>query len=436
LWNISNESFLKGNSTLSDLRLRGSMGVTGLANIPEFQYRLAYQAKNGTGNDIYAGGQLVVSNGIVNPDVKWETTTQRDLALEFGLFRNQVRGGVTYYTKKTNGLLLFAPISPTTGSTSQILNVADMTNKGLEVELSLDLKLGQVKWTSGFNVSFNKNVLDRLNGGTLSQFGNPGSIQEGSELGSLYGYVVEGIFQNQEQINSLNNNPLFTNGEKYQDQLGMEVGAYKYKDLNGDGKITTADQKVHGSTQPKYFGGWNNNFKYKGFELVFNVQFVQGNKKAWGNVEGSSLNQNVLDQNKIVGVLENTWSPQNPNSLYENAIFASATRRYSSVERTSVLDREVFDASYVRLKTIKISYSLPKPMLTRIGVRSVDLNLTLSNVLTFTKWPGLDPESVTSGDSSLGFLTTGQQLSTVNSTYSYSSIPLTRSFAFGLNIGL
>jgi TonB-dependent starch-binding outer membrane protein SusC len=440
MWNLSNESFLKGNSTLSDLKLRGSMGVTGLANIPEFQYRLAYQAKNGTGNDIYAGGQLVVSNGIVNPDVKWETTTQTDLALEFGLFRNQVRGGVTYYTKKTNGLLLFAPISPTTGSTSQILNVADMTNKGLEVELSLDLKLGQVKWTSGFNVAFNKNVLDKLNGGSLSQFGNPGSIQEGSELGTLYGYVVEGIFQNQQQIKLLNKpfekNPPEIQTEFYQDVTGMQVGAYKYRDLNGDGKITTADQKVHGSTQPKYFGGWNNNIKYKGFELVFNVQFVQGAKKAWGDVEGSSLNRNVLDSNKIVGVLENAWSPENSNALYESAIFSSATSRNFAIERTSVLDREVFDASYVRLKTVRINYGLPKPMLGKIGIRSLDLNFTLSNVWTYSKWPGLDPESITSRDNSLGFVLSGQQLSTVNSTYSYNAIPLTRSFAIGLNIGL
>ncbi|WP_299665028.1 TonB-dependent receptor [uncultured Polaribacter sp.] len=435
MWNLSNESFLVDNTIISDLRLRGSLGRTGLANIPDFQYVIAYRPLNDLITQTYAGNSAVLSNGIPNPDVRWESTDQLDLALEFGLFKNMISGSINYYKKNTKGLLLLTPISPTTGSPSHITNVADMSNKGLEINLGLNANLGNVLWRSNFNIAFNQNRLDKLNGGSLASFGNPGSVQEGGELGSLYGYTIEGIFRNQAEIDALNAS---APDGFYQDPSGMQVGAFRYLDLNGDGEITSADQKIHGSTQPDYFGGWNNTFKYKGFDFTFNLQFVEGVEKAWGDIKGSLINRHLLDQNKIVGILDNTYSADNPDALYESAIFTNqgVSEREFSIERQSVLDREVFDASFIRLKAVQLSYDLPKNLVDKLSVRSLKLNFTATNLWTFTEWPGLDPETITSSDNSLGFATFGQQITTLNSTYTYNSIPLTKAFTFGLNIGL
>lgn len=427
MWNIGNEDFLKNNKVISDLRFRSSLGRTGLANLPEFQFQLAYQLNNGFNNNNYNNTAAIVSNGIPNPDLKWEETDQLDLALQFGLFNNMITGSFNYYNNKTKGLLLNTPISPTTGFTTQNFNIADVSNRGFEVEIGGNITFGELTWRPRFNIATNQNRLDKLNGGTLGTFGNPNTVREGAPLGNIYGYVVEGIFQSQQEINDLN----AAAGGEYQDPQGMAVGNYKLKDLNGDGKITGADRKILGNALPDFFGGFNNTLTYKNFELTANFQFSHGASKVFADQNNFFQNYG-LDANNLVGALDNTWSPTNTNARFEQAIFGSdrrfARERSGGLDTAGELDRNVYSTSYIRLKTLRLAYNFPRVLLDKLNMSHLQLHVNVNNVWTSSDWPGLDPESVTSGSP-------GTTVTSLNSIFSWDAGPLTRTWSFGINVG-
>src|SRR5699024_422853 len=266
-WRISEEPFLKGNETLSFLKIRTSYGETGLANLPEFQFRRLYSSSDDIfGNTFYNGTPGLISNGIPNAGIQWETNKQFDAALEFKLLNDRIDGEINYYNNVSSGLILKSTISPSTGYTKQSKNVGDVSNVGWEFMLGADIiQSSNFNWNSSFNISFNENKLEDLNGGSLFDFGNPGSVVEGEPLGNIRGYVVDGFFQNQDEINELNAN---TPDGLYQSLASSKVGMYKYQDTNGDGQITPQDQVNLGNTQPDYFGGWNNQFSYKNMSLM------------------------------------------------------------------------------------------------------------------------------------------------------------------------
>src|SRR5699024_9501582 len=165
-------------------------------------------------------------------------------AVEFGFFDNRLTGEVGYYNNQSKGLILKSSISPSTGYARQNRNVGVVSNKGLEIVLGGDIiRNKNFNWHSSFNISFNNNVLEDLKGGTLFDFGNPGSVVEGEALGNIHGYVVEGFFDSQQEIDDLNAS---APDGTYQSPTSMQVGNYKYKDLNGDGQITAEDQKSLG----------------------------------------------------------------------------------------------------------------------------------------------------------------------------------------------
>jgi TonB-linked SusC/RagA family outer membrane protein len=433
MWRISNESFLENSETLSNLRLRASYGRTGNSNLPDFQFTNVYALFNtGSGPRTYAGQTVLQSSGIPNPILKWEGTDQLDIALEFGLFNQKLTGSVNYYNNKTNDLLLGSPISPTTGFNFQTQNIADVTNKGWEFEIGANFNFNELNWSSRFNIATNKNTLDALNGGSLTQFGNIDSVREGETLGVIFGYTVDGIFQTQQEIDDLN--AAAPSGE-YQDPRGMAPGNYRFLDINGDGEINGDDRQKIGSAVPDYFGGWNNTISYKGFELTANIQFLQGLEKVFLDRELDFLRP-VLDRNNIVGALDNSWSPFNSAQENANATeeqFLLSTSRRSARERRSGdghISSEVFDASYIRLKTLQLAYSMPQSVLDKLSIRNLRLTVTANNIWTNTDWPGLDPETVggTGGvsapsGSSINVASRGAQ-------------PLTSSVTFGINVGL
>lgn len=427
MWNIANEDFMKDNKVFSDLRVRTSLGKTGLANLPEFQFQLAYQLSNGNNNVNYNNRAAVISNGIPNPDLKWEETDQFDIAIQFGLLDDKVTGSVNYYNNKTKGLLLRTPISPTSGSTSQTFNLADITNKGFEFELGANLKFDELTWRPRFNIAANQNILNKLNGGSLETIGDPNAVREGSALGNIFGYEVEGIFQTQKEIDDLNT----AAGGEYQDPLGMAIGNYKLRDINGDGKITGDDRKVLGNSLPDFFGGFNNTFAYKNFELTANFQFSHGGSKLFLD-QSNFFESYGLDKNNVVGALGNTWSPTNTSALFEQAVFGS--RRSSARERTGNtdiagnFDRSVYSTSFIRLKTLRLGYSLEKSLVDKLHMSHLQLYVNVNNVWTSSDWPGLDPESVTSGSP-------GTSITSLNSSASYDAGPLTRTWSFGINVG-
>ena len=431
MWKISNESFLEYNDFISDLRLRASLGKTGNANLPEFQFASAYLIpSNFRGSIRYNGSTAISSNGIPNANLQWESSDQFDMALEFALLNNQFTGSVNYYKNKTNDLLLNSTISPTTGFTNQTANIASVSNKGWEIELGADLDLGNVRWNSRFNIATNKNVLEKLNGGSIFEFGNPDNVIEGTELGAIFGYTVDGLFQNQQEIDNLNASA--PSGE-YQDRFGMEVGNYRLVDRNGDGEITRDDRHVLGSTQPDFFGGWNNTFSYKGFHLTANFQFVSGAERSWADL-ATLFQSSGLDRNSVVGVLDDTWSPfntdeQNANATYEQLLLGGTSRRFAR-ERLGPdggeFSTSVFDTSYLRFKTLQLGYSMPVEIVEKIFLRSLQFNVTVNNLWTSTDWPGLDPEAAGGNTNARNSVTSSVQ----------NEGQLTKTVTFGINIGI
>lgn len=421
-WRISNEDFLNKSEIISNLKLRASLGRTGNNTLEGFQDTFLY----GSDPDFFMGSIYNGINGLVNtvvpnPDVKWETTQQMDVAIDFGLFKNRLNGSVGYYSKDTKDFLAFGTLPQQTGFASQIQNVGRIKNSGLEIELSGDIiRSSDFSWTSSFNISFNDNILKELNDASIFSDYNPDEFVVGKSLGNISGYVIEGVIKTQAEADALN--ALVPAGESYAGRFtDARVGAYRFQDTDGNGYINTDDFVSLGNTSVDYFGGWSNTITYKGFNLYFDFQFSGGNEREDGfnSTFKYDHENNRGDGNNIVGILDSTWSPDNPDATYEQAIFGGLDFLFQGARSINV-----FDASYVRFKTLRIGYSFPSPVLDKLGIGGLNISLTANNLATWTDWPGLDPESISGRGGISG------------TTKAFEVYPLTRTFSLGVNVKL
>ena len=309
-WKIHNESFLKDSNVINQLKLRVSAGRTGLDNLPGFLYQAFFV---GDGTTTYVDNNGIKPTNIPNEDIKWETTDQFDLGLDYSLFNHRLYGVIGYYTKYTKDLLLFAPTSPESGFSRQYANVGEVSNKGWEIEIGGDIIDNEnFKWQSNFNISTNKNKVEKLNDATPTITGTSSElVAEGDELGTIRGYIVDGIIQDQAEIDALNAG---SDDTGFYQNTTTGIGDYKFRDLNNDGVITDDDREIIGSIQPDVFGGWNNKLSYKNFDLSFLFQYSIGNYKQW------SAARSYLDpranQNNFANILDQTWSPTNTDAFY------------------------------------------------------------------------------------------------------------------------
>lgn len=412
-WNMHNENFIKAIPKINQLKLRASLGKTGQDNLPAFTY-LAYYQSLDNGDSFYNGVNGIAISGVPNTGIKWETTNQLDLGLEFGLFDSRLNGEIVYFEKKTSDIILLVPITAETGSSYWQSNIADVSNKGWEISVNGDIiRKGDFRWNSAFNISFVKNNVDALKGGSVTSSGSTG-IVEGQPIGVVVGYEVVKIAQTQDEIDALNE----AAGGSYQSTL-TQPGDYIFKDVSGpngvaDGIITTADMKPLGDINPKYFGGWNNKLSYKNFDLNFNWQFVQGAERSYEaitNLYAVSAYYNSTD------LVLDTWSEDNKDATY--ARIQSGTHGYTPTSRSIV------DASYIRLRSASVAYSLPKQWVAKIQASSARISFSGNNLITITDYPGLDPESVNTqrGGTTIDMTRDGG--------YSY---PNARTFTVGLNV--
>lgn len=408
-WNIHNEKFFTSR-TIDQLKLRASMGKTGSDNLTSFSY-LSYLTSLANGGSVYADINGIVINSLPNDNIKWEETTQLDFGLEFGMFNNRLTGEVAYFKKKTNGIILYTPLPAETGTISYNSNVADVSNKGWEITIGGDvIRTKNFKWNSSFNISFVKNNVDALNGGTIFPQSNSTAIKEGEPIGIILGYDVVGIAQNQAQIDALDaGSPTGVYyGALYQ------PGDYIYRDVNGDGRITSADRTKLGDINPDYFGGWNNNLTYKDFSLSFNFQYSQGNDK---QLQMASYYNVRTPENNSTTLVYDTWSPENPNATYQ--------RIGGNVDNTPI-SKDVSDASYIRLRSASFGYNFPKQWLEKTEIASMRLSLSGNNLFTITDYVGLDPESV-------NIARGGRTIDLTRDTSG--NYPIARTFTIGLNVG-
>ncbi len=403
-WRINNEQFMQNIDWINELKIRLSWGNTGSTNIDNFLYRQFFVRSS---SDLWGGKPaIVLDQNIPNRDVKWEKTREYNGGLDFVLFNNRFTGSFDIYDRYTTGALAPAPIALEAGSSTYSANIIDMSNKGFEIELGYDLiKKHDFNWNLSFNIARNRNKIENLNGANINAY-SLDSYLEGYPAGTKKGYLVEKIFDSQEEIDALNS----ASPTGYYQNMATGIGDYKYKDINSDGVINTDDRQVIATAQPKYFGGFYNRIHYKNFNFSFVFQYSKGASAIMDDFQNSLFG--MLGQSLQQEIFDDMWSPNNPN-----AHFAKITY-YDPASNSRTSDRLVYETSFLRLKNINASYALPTRLTKKLRVNQVSIFVSASNLWTLTKWPGLDPEFV------------GTYIT--SSTSSNDAYPMSKTFSLGI----
>ena len=405
-WNIANEDFFSEIETINTLRLRASLGRVGSTNVSDFAYLQFFQTAS---NNIYNGNSGVIpNNNFPNTGIGWEETSEINLGLDFALFNSRLRGGVDVYNRLTEGALAGTPLPLELGPSSYFSNFVDISNRGIEVSLGGDIiKSKDFSWSTNVNWSLNRNKLQKINGATINEFSLDYFI-EGEPVGTIKGYRVVKIFQDQNEVDDLN----ASSATGLYDQISTSVGDYMYEDINGDGRITAEDRTVIGNIQPDFFGGISNTFTYKNFGLSVLMQYSVGGERTWSNIPFGALN--ILGENKYSEYALNTWTPENTEARYARALYfdPSASSRMS--------DRYLYDTSYLRLKNLQFFYNFDSDLMNKLGVTNAKILFTGTNLFTWTKWPSIDPET---------FSERGGIVDQVDNEDPY---PLSKSFSLGV----
>jgi TonB-linked SusC/RagA family outer membrane protein len=384
-WRITEEPFMEDAKTvLPNLKLRTSYGFTGNTEIGVYESLATLGSNNWTiGNQLVSG---FFPNKIPNPDLKWERTGQLDVGLDIGLIDNRFRLTADYYRKTTTDLLYSVAIPAVSGYQTMLKNIGSIENQGYEFSLESDNLSGPFTWITAFNISFNKNKVLELGGEEYKEMDESdghlktGSVRRlivGEPIGVFYGYRFDGIFQNEAETKAQTSSP-----------SPIGVGLRRYKDLNGDNVIDASnDREILGDANPDFFGGMANTFAYKGFELNVFFQYAYGNEIF--NMNAVELETPTGGQNAYRELL-NRWTPANPGNIYPKA----TTNR-----NVLISDRFIEDGSYLKLKTVSLSYGFPS-LKTR-HIQGLRLYVTGQNLLTWTKYRGYDPEVSYRGASTL-----------------------------------
>lgn len=392
-WIMSEEDFLSDVEALSFLKLRGSYGLTGNSNVGNFPSRGLY---GGTG---YAGSSGLVPSQTPNPDLKWERTAQYNIGLDFALFNDRIGGEIDYYIKKTDDLLLNVNVPATTGYTSQLRNVGELENKGLEFVLNTQNTVGVFRWSSSFNIAFNDNKVTNL-GGQVIEGGFLNRAIEGEPIAVMFGKEYAGVDPD--------------NGDALYYLHSADGKDYSAGTTND---YSAANDVVIGNPNPDFVGGFTNNFNYKNFDLSVLLQFVSGNDIYNGGGRYQSANGDFFD-NQTIDQLNRWQNPGDITDVPEARLFGSNGSNPSS--------RYISDGSYLRLKSVTLGYTLPQDLLTRLQLRDVRVYMTGLNLLTFTDYEGWDPEVNTD------LYDLSNNLNIGNDFY---SAPQAKTISFGINIG-
>ena len=421
-WRMEKEPFIKNIKAISELKLRVSVGESGNQNVGvgATQARMTAQRSNmvSTGN-IVTGLYLASFN---NPDLTWETTTQYNAGADISLFSKRVNLTVELWRKKSRDLLMSLPIPYDAGFGSYSTNKGVIQNEGLEFELSAPILTKKFKWDLSANLSFvRSNVLDLasvagITGPALLAQGMASGVsytQVGIPIGMYYGYKIEGIYQNAADVASHAVDPLYN-----------KPGDFKFKDIGGlgadgkpnnipDGKIDANDRTYIGNPYPKYTFGITNNFQYKNFELTIFFMGSVGNDIANLNMyHNMNLFQNA---NELQSVYDGRWTGEGTSNKYPRA---STT---GNPLGNRFADFYVEDGSYVRLKNLNLSYNAPVKFLSFMKASQVKFFVTGTNLITFTKYSGYDPE-------------VNLLLNNLAGGCDYGNNPRPRTYSFGVNV--
>ena len=414
-WTITNEDFFKEKSFVNYLNLRAGYGQTGSNNLRDFLFLQFFASGDRPETALYNGQAAVGLNGVLpNLDIGWEETREYNFGLDFRFFNNRLKGSIDVYNRETTGALLptFFPLE--TGALTYTANFADITNKGVELSLGGDIVRSEdFTWSAMLNISRNRNVLNDFILTEANDF-FADSYEIGKEVNLIKGYIVDGIFRDQAEVDEFNN---LADDGIYQ-YRGTGPGDYRYRDINGDGKITLEEDQVNlGSSQADFFGGFNSTFTYKQFQLSTLFTFSKGAEAQWGPFNSFNKLLNPY-KNYDARLYNNIWTPDNLDAKYAKSAVSDPNFNY-----TLRSDRVVHDASYIRLKTLSLSYNIPTEVLKNFGLDNMSFSLSGFNLWTGTKFPGIDPEALSGGFASPG-----------GSTANNDPYPLAKSWSLGIRV--
>jgi TonB-linked SusC/RagA family outer membrane protein len=442
-WRMSKEKFMDGISTvINDLKLRASYGEAGNNRIGDFLYLTQFV----TNSQYWLNDQLntaFIPDGLANQNLVWEKTKSRNLGLDISFLKNRIQLSADVYKNTTDDLLIAVPVPTSSGYTTQIQNVGSTENRGVEFQINATpIQKKGFSWTANFNISFNKNEITALStyqdsylqasgwgvGSTPADF----IVKVGEPVGSIRGFITDGYYKLEDfTYNSSNGTYTLIAGQPTNlgvTSLAPYPGRLKFKDLDGNGIIDDADRTIIGVAQPDFFGGLNQQFTYKNFDLSVFLNFQVGNdvinanrleftnaytpnsnmlaimNARWRNV--NDLGQVVTDPTELAKLNANAtiWSPSNSSNAFTLHSWA------------------VEDGSFLRLNNITFGYNFPRSIIDKIKVQKLRLYVTGNNLAIITNYSGYDPEVST------------RRSTPVTPGVDYSAYPRSRTFIAGVNL--
>lgn len=402
-WRPSKESWFPENNVVNDLKVRGGYGVTGSqASVSNYGYLATYD----TG--VYSFGTAgteqpsLYSASLANPSIHWEEVAQSNIGIDLAMFNSRVQFSVDGYIKNTRDMLVKASIPITSGfedTTTTYANAGKVRNQGVEMQLHTVNIAGEWNWETDISATYNTNRIIDLNSAVpyyINQVNNSylTMLQKGYPINVFYGYVTDGLFQNQTEV------------DNHAFQPGAAPGDIRFRDLNNDGVINEEDRTVIGNPNPTWLFSMNNTVEWKGLELSVYLQGVAGNSiYNANNIENTGM---AAAMNQTAAVLDR-WTGEGTSNFMPRAVYGDPN------QNCRVSDRFIENGSYLRVKNIMLAYSFPSRMLQKIHVHGLRLSLICENVATISKYSGFDPEVSING-------------------IDQSRYPIPRTYSVGLNI--
>jgi TonB-linked SusC/RagA family outer membrane protein len=397
-YKLHNEPFIQNLDLFSTLKVRMSYGTIGNQEIASFT-SLATVGPAGQGTftngESYIGFQPL---RFPNPELRWERTNQADLGVDMEFMEGRIGVVLDAYVKNTNDLLLNTPIPTTSGFSSYLSNIGKLRNTGFELGINTRNLTGSFIWDTNANISFNRNEIRALVDdndipvpGVLQVPTGWSFLRVGQPIGTFFGLKSDGLFQSDEEAQQA----AVLAGQK------AEAGDRKYVDWNGrdeqgnltntpDGRISEADRQVLGQAAPDFIWSMTNSFEYKNFDLSIFVNGSHGNSMV--NAYLFEIGTLLGETNVLRSTWENRWTAENPNNIYP---------KVAPSERNVFSDAQIEDASFIRIKNVGLGYTIPAALANRVNIAKCRVYGNVSNLWTFTKYTGYDPEVIAFGQNSL-----------------------------------
>lgn len=396
-WNIGNESFMQSVKPISQLKLRVGYGQTGNQNIGAYAF-----ADKLSVNGVYNFGSqrgfesnlvnLIYPYLLSNPSVKWEAVEQYNVGVDIGFLKNRIVANLDFYVKNTRDMLTKKPVPQTSGTSLEQadwppVNIGKVLNRGFEFTINTKNFVGEFKWETNLNMSFNHNEVVSIGGPEI--LNGVSLIREGQPINSFYGYKLGGVYQTLDEVFT---GPVMENRAadkaSHNPYKNTSPGDMWFVDVDGNGEINDLDRTVIGNPSPDCIFGFNNTFSYKNFDLSIFFQGALGNQ-VWNGVRASHESMNST-YNQLASTLER-WTGEGTSSSMPRAIYADPNNN----SRAST--RWLENGSYAKLKNLTFGYTLPENWTNRAKVKALRLYVSFDNLCTITNYSGLDPEVGLSG---------------------------------------